>query len=107
MIAGALLDLWDQYGSECEHGHGYATSCDQCAEEDNGLNEIRSALRAASSSAGKHTHTVLIVGEFLVEALVQRDQQGEPFLSLHGIRCDLSGEEPGVYYPKPISEVQS
>jgi hypothetical protein len=32
------------------------------------------------------------------------DADGRQFLHLGGVDCDLEGEEPGLYYPAPLSE---
>ena len=37
------------------------------------------------------------VGEFLVE-LATGEHDGEPFVALRGINCNLEGEMPGLYY---------
>ncbi len=43
------------------------------------------------------------VGDHLVE-LETGEHDGEPFIELRGINCNLEGEMPGLYYLTPIKQ---
>jgi hypothetical protein len=38
----------------------------------------------------------------VVRVAVERDDAGDERIRVEGLNCDLDGQAPGVYYPRPL-----